>query len=42
MKLASEIAILNETTKIEKSYNLGISDIARKIMKEDLKIKKLY
>ena len=40
MKLASEIAILNETTKIEKSYNLGISDIARKIMKEDLKIKR--
>ena len=30
IKLASKIAIVNETTKIERSYNLSISDIAKK------------
>ncbi len=38
IKLASKIAVINETTKIERSYNLGISDIAKKIIKEDLKV----
>ncbi|MBF90100.1 MAG: hypothetical protein CMG75_10715 [Candidatus Marinimicrobia bacterium] len=40
IKLASKIAILNETTKIERSFRLGISDIARKIIREDLKIRR--
>ena len=40
IKLASKIAIVNETTKIERSYNLSPSDIAKKIIKEDLKIEK--
>ncbi len=38
IKLASKIAIVNETTKIERSYNLSISDIAKKIIKDYLKI----
>ena len=40
VKLASKIAVVNETTKIERSYKLGLSDIARKIIKEDLKIER--
>ena len=40
IKLASKIAVINETTKVERSYTLGISDIAKKIIKDELKIQK--